>query len=157
MDLRQFALRIKAIANGVEVNAANVVRKVAVSIDSTVVMATPVDTGRARSNWIVELGAPSSVVRGAYSEGSEGSTEGANSRAAIEQGNATIAKYNGGSSIHITNNLPYIGKLNDGHSAQAPSGFVQSAVLDGAAQVKNARLIIKIGERVVRYDLGKIG
>ena len=29
---------------------------------------------------------------------------------------------------YITNNVPYINKLNDGHSSQAPAHFVEAAI-----------------------------
>jgi hypothetical protein len=33
-----------------------------------------------------------------------------------------------GGVVEITNNVEYIAKLNDGHSAQAPAGFIEAAV-----------------------------
>lgn len=120
-------------------NSDRLVRKVALAVDGTVVLATPVDTGRARSNWQVELNGPAEGVRDAYAPGEGGSTGGPNAREAIAQGRAAIAQYRGGdnASIHITNNLPYIGRLNEGSSAQAPAGFVESAVQVGVRAVRN--------------------
>lgn len=141
MTPRQFSKRIQRIATNVGENATKLVRKVALSVDTTVVMATPVDTGRARSNWQVNIGGPAKGTIEAYSPGAEGSTGGANARIALALGAATIASYKAGETIHLTNNLPYIGALNDGHSAQAPAGFVETAVLDGISQVKGARLL----------------
>lgn len=139
-SLRNFGKRMKQLSANVEKNADELVRKVALAVDSTVVMATPVDEGRARSNWQVNLDAPATGTIEPYSPGREGSTGGENSRAAIEQGKAAIANYKGGSpssAIHITNNLPYIKRLNEGWSAQAPSGFVEKAVLTGVDAVRN--------------------
>jgi hypothetical protein len=48
-----------------------------------------------------------------------------------------------GGSIFIANNLPYIVPLNNGHSQQAPMGFIQTAILNGIAAVKNATLLEK--------------
>lgn len=137
-DLRRFAGRIRVVGKRVEDNANALTRKVGLAVDAAVVMATPVDTGRARSNWQVALDAAPEGTREAYSEGSEGSTAGPNAQAAIDQGKQVIAGYRSGQTIHITNNLPYIGRLNDGHSAQAPSGFVEKAVLVGVAAVQGA-------------------
>jgi len=142
-DLRQFAGRIRVIGKRIEKNADAMTRKVALAVDSAVVIATPVDTGRARSNWQVNLGGPASGTRDALDPGKEGSTSGPNAQAAIEQGQTEIAKYKGGSSIHITNNLPYIGRLNDGWSAQAPSGFVEKAVLVGVAAAQGAGSLLQ--------------
>lgn len=141
MNLRQFSIRIRKLGSNVETNAVKLVRKVALSVDSTVVMGTPVDTGRARSNWQVEIGKPARGTVEAYAPGKEGSTGGQNAQIALALGAGVIATYKGGESIHLTNNLPYIGALNRGHSAQAPSGFVETAVLDGVAQVKGAKLL----------------
>lgn len=152
MSPERFAQRIRAIGDGVRTNAGNLVRKVAVAIDQTVVLGTPVDTGRARSNWQVSLDNPADGTRAAFSPGTEQSTSGANARAAIAEGRATIAKHQDGQAIHITNNLPYIGRLNDGWSAQAPAGFVQDAVVTAARAIKGARLVIRDGETVVRKD-----
>lgn len=140
-DLRSFADRMRKRAKGVEDNADKLVRTVALAVDATVVMATPVDEGRARSNWQVALDGPATGTIEPYSPGREGSTGGENSRAAIEQGKQAIAGYKGGSSsaIHITNNLPYIKRLNDGWSAQAPAGFVEQAVLTGVDAVKGSK------------------
>lgn len=144
-DLRKFAGNMEKVSKTISKNVDRTVRRCALAIDATVVLATPVDTGRARSNWQVELGHSIDTTREPYSEGSEGSTAGPNARAAIEQGRTAIAAYkaNGtNASIHITNNLSYIGKLNDGHSAQAPAGFVEEAVMVGVNAVRSAGSII---------------
>jgi hypothetical protein len=132
---RQFQRNMKQRGKNVADNADQLVRKAALAIDAVLVLATPVDTGRARANWQVEL-----------NKAAEGTTTSVSpsGREALEQGKSTIAGYKGGTpdaSVHITNNLPYIGKLNDGHSAQAPAGFVEEAVLTGASTVRGAKLL----------------
>ena len=132
---RQFQRNMKQRGRNVEDNADQLVRKAALAIDAVLVLATPVDTGRARANWQVELNRPA-----------EGTTTNVSpsGREALEQGKSTIAGYRGGTpdaAVHITNNLPYIGKLNEGHSAQAPAGFVEEAVLTGASTVRGAKLL----------------
>jgi hypothetical protein len=132
---RQFQRNMKQRGRNVEDNADQLVRKAALAIDAVLVLATPVDTGRARANWQVELNRPA-----------EGTTTSVSpsGREALEQGKSTIAGYRGGTpdaAVHITNNLPYIGKLNDGHSAQAPAGFVEEAVITGASTVRGAKLL----------------
>lgn len=96
------------------------VKRAAILIDQTLVAATPVDTGRARSNWIVTLGVPSAASRLPMSP-----TE------ALREGESVINGWRPGQSIFITNNLNYISKLNAGSSAQAPAGFVERAVERG--------------------------
>lgn len=137
-NLNEFTRRIRARANTLGDNLTKAVRRVAITADAAVVLGTPVDTGRARSNWIVALGAPSSRTIEAYAPGEKGNTEAANTQAALDQGESVITGYVSGQDmeIHITNNLPYIQRLNDGYSAQAPANFVELAVMEavGAAR-----------------------
>lgn len=118
------------------------VKKCALIVDQTVVMATPVDTGRARSNWIVQVNAPATIPREAYAPGESKSTEAANTQAALDQGREAIEGFTlDDASIHITNNLPYIARLNEGSSAQAPAGFVEKAVKAAVDAVNGARIL----------------
>lgn len=141
-DLNGFEKRMKLIAKGVSNETDRLVRKVALAVDASVVLATPVDTGRARSNWIVNLGTASSGVIEPRNPGLGGSTAGPNARDAIEQGKAVVATYKAGQEIHITNNLDYIKKLNEGSSAQAPDGFIEEAVQAGVKTIGDSRVII---------------
>lgn len=127
----------------VAAEADRTVRMAALAADQAVVLATPVDKGRARSNWLVELDAPARTTIEPYAPGEAGSTGGANATAALAQGQATIALYNGdrNTAIAISNNLPYIEPLNNGSSRQAPAGFVQKAVQAAVKQVRGARLL----------------
>lgn len=135
-DLKKFAERMRRMGQRVESNADALVREVALAVDATVVIATPVDTGRARANWQVNIDSPASGTVEAKDQSGQ---------AAIAEGQAVIEKYKGNKSIHITNNLPYIGRLNEGWSAQAPSGFVEKAVLAGANAAANKGSILKEG------------
>lgn len=130
-----FARKMKGQAKAVPENADKLVRRVGLAVDATVVLATPVDTGRARGNWQVETNSiPSGTVEVLDKSGA----------LAIEQGKAKIAGYKGGTPsacIAIANNLPYIGKLNDGHSAQAPAGYVEKAIMTGVDACQGATII----------------
>lgn len=142
-SLSDFAKRMTRLGSTIEDNADQVVRKAVLAVDQAVVLATPVDKGRARSNWVAELDTAFSGEVEPYVPGEGGSTGGANAQAAMNQAAATAAKYDGDrhSEVHITNNLPYIQALNDGHSAQAPADFVGEAIQAGAAAVRGARLL----------------
>lgn len=138
----QFSQRVGVLAARIEKGVERTIRKVALVVDQAIVMATPVDTGRARSNWIVSIGGPSTDIKPAYVPGEGGASGAANAAKAIEQAAGEIAKFKlAQHSIHITNNLPYIARLNDGYSAQAPAGFVQKGVRAGVDAVKNTRLL----------------
>lgn len=143
-SLEQFSRRITVRGQGISRQADRLTRKVALAADQSVVVETPVDTGRARSNWIVQVGAPPEGVIAPYAEGEGlGKGEGANAAAALAQGEAAIGRYEGGKglAIHITNNVPYIGRLNEGYSAQAPEMFVETAVMRAVEVVTRARLV----------------
>lgn len=145
MDLRQFGKKIRVTGDTVQDNAGKLARKVGLAVDAAVVLATPVDTGRARSNWQVEIGAAPAGTVPPFAEGQEGSTAGANAQAAIEAGSQAIAQYKEGETIHITNNLSYIGRLNEGWSAQAPEGYVETAVQAGVQQIRGAKITVTNG------------
>lgn len=139
----QFTSRMAALGKQIAEEADRTVRAAALMADQTVVMATPVDKGRARSNWLVELDAPARTTIEPYAPGEDGSTSGANTASALAQGRATIAGYDGdrNSGIAISNNLLYINALNAGHSRQAPAGFVEKAVQAAVKQVQGARFL----------------
>ena len=131
-----FVRRINVHADNVPREVGKVMRKAALAVDQTVVIATPVDTGRARSNWVVSLDAPVDVIRRPYvplPEGQDPSKfgESGNAQGAISQGKAEIARARNGQTICVSNNLPYIGALNEGHSSQAGAMFVEEAVQAG--------------------------
>ena len=136
-DLRAFARRMTVVGETVAENADKLVRAVALAVDAEVVLATPVDTGRARANWRAGLGS------GPAAELPEPSSPAAGAQEALQQAQQVAAEYQGGegSSIVITNNLPYIRPLNDGHSSQAPAGFVETAVAEGLQAVRRAKVV----------------
>lgn len=138
---KQFAARLRAIAKGIPEKIEEGFRKVALIIDQKVVLATPVDTGRARSNWIVSLNKPVTQTIEARVPGTDGSSGGANAQAAIQQGRAAVAGFKRGQTIWIVNSLPYIGELNRGTSAQAPANFVEIAVRAGIAEARRIRIL----------------
>lgn len=102
------------------------VAKIALDANSNLIEATPIDTGWARANWIPNVGRPSGPsqpeggatpnVSAARSQQSSGEADILTSYT-IERGR-----------IYISNGVPYITRLNDGHSNQAPAGFVEQAV-----------------------------
>lgn len=139
--MKGFSTRIRAIAVGVEVNTDALVRKVALAVDRVVVTQTPVDTGRARANWQAAIGAAPGGEVGQYPAGAGGATGAAAAAQAIAQAQGVVAGYKGGEVIHLTNNLPYIQRLNEGHSDQAPAGFVQAGIDAAIRAVKRAKII----------------
>lgn len=76
---------------------------------------TPVDTGHARANWIPSVSSPhTAIVQGDSAHGA---------------GVAAVLAYRlEAGPAWVTNNVPYILVLNDGHSSQAPAGFIERAI-----------------------------
>lgn len=143
MSLERFSRNMRKRARNVPREVNKVKRRTALAVDQTVVVATPVDTGTARSNWIVSLGEASDEVREAYSpipKGQGDVSETENAQAAIAQGRAAVAQVKTGQDIHITNNVEHIVPLNQGHSAQAPAMFVEQAVDAGVLAVKESKI-----------------
>jgi len=143
MSLDDFAKRLDRIAVRVEGNVERAVKDCAGAVLRSVVENTPVDTGYARSNWTPELDRAFEGLSPARVPGEKGSTAEENAAATIEAGTPTIEAFDieNNESIHITNNAPQIQPLNDGHSKQAPAGFVQTAVMDGLATVRGAKIL----------------
>lgn len=104
------------------------VARLSLNIISELVRTTPVDTGLAKSNWIPTYGAPYSSVVGTKAKVNDriqGSKRGVLGRYKFKFG-----------PIYITNNVPYIGLLNQGRSSQAPPGFVEAAIWRGIRQAQ---------------------
>lgn len=91
-----------------------VFRSSCIDLFNRVVVSTPVDSGLARNNWLVSSGDNSGETRATESKA------GTDSRNAIIEHTYTL----GGKAL-LFNNLPYIERLEDGYSAQAPVGMVK--------------------------------
>tara|TARA_R110002153_G_scaffold112409_3_gene254463 strand:- start:566 stop:1003 length:438 start_codon:yes stop_codon:yes gene_type:complete len=113
-------------------------RKVALELFKRVIYKTPVDTGRARANWQVTIGAQASGTI---------AIDDTNGGATMSKATAASAGFKAGDTIYLTNNLPYIRKLEEGgypdgpktvggFSRQAPAGMVALTVQE-FAQVVN--------------------
>lgn len=133
-DPKRFAARMRILGATVETNATKLMKKVATRVDQVVVTETPVDTGRARSNWQAEIG-----------NAAEGTVEPVSAEAALARNQLKIDGAKAGDEIHLTNNLSYIGKLNEGHSAQAPAGYVEEAVLTAIGSIKGDKITVEGG------------
>lgn len=81
---------------------------------------TPVDTGWARANWVPSVGQPFAGLAGsrnAVSFGEQAAGQAAVLGYRLSQGRA-----------FVVNGVPYILRLNDGHSPQADPGFIERAI-----------------------------
>lgn len=101
-------------------------KKVAFEALSRIVVRTPVDTGRARGNWQVTINDPA--------QGEAGDVDRAGS-ATISKGSVVINQATTGDVIWITNNVPYIVRLAEGWSKQAPAGAMIEVTLEELRQM----------------------
>lgn len=112
-----------------------------------VVRATPVDTGEARSNWRVGVGAPTRGVIPPYAPGKKlGLSETGNASAAIAAGIARIntVKNTGflKTALYLSNHTRHISILNTGHSGQASEGFIERAFAAAKLEIRRFRIFI---------------
>ena len=98
---------------------------------------TPVDTSKAMSNWIVNIGTARGGVIPPYFMGEYGSTGGQSLSAMMAQGLAVIRRAKVGEAIFITNSVDYLVDLNDGYSSQAPANFIQNSVKNAIERNKD--------------------
>lgn len=130
----QFARRFRIIAEKVKENTVKNVKKAAIAADQAAVLATPVDTGRARANWLVSIGTPEYKYDDEATEGDVQSS--------LSQAQSTVAEYKLGSGgIFITNSVPYIVPLENGSSAQAPQGMTEAAIQAARRHLGDAKLL----------------
>lgn len=106
------------------------VRAVSLEALTRVTTRTPVDTGFARAQWSVSRNAPKAGSGGVDPSGA----------ATIAAGAATIESVRAGDRVYITNNAPYINRLEWGHSQQAPNGMVRLTVRE-LQQMVNAAVV----------------
>lgn len=133
----QFEKNMGRIGAGVAANADETMRRVAIAATQTVIVATPVLSGRARSNWLASLGSSRVETVEPLGDGA------AATQPAIDAATTVIRSYDGDRDrdIRLGNSLPYIDPLNQGSSAQAPAGFVRLSVQAAVDAVDGARLL----------------
>tara|TARA_R110000737_G_scaffold47134_4_gene67060 strand:+ start:19009 stop:19416 length:408 start_codon:yes stop_codon:yes gene_type:complete len=128
--------QIQIIINALDGVAEQIVKSVVLDVVANLVKApkeggTPVKTGWARANWIARIGSPGTEPVG--DPESVGSAKGAQNAAL---GSVLSYKLVSGP-VFISNNVPYILRLNEGSSQQAPAGFVQRAIQLAVTQLQS--------------------
>jgi len=112
----------------VEEATTKVLRGSSLEVLSSVIRRTPVKTGRLRGNWQTSL---NSMASGEVDD---------RESAALSRAKSETSKMKISDAIYMMNNLPYAQKIEDGSSAQAPSGMIRSTILEWMAVVnKKAR------------------
>lgn len=133
-----FARRIKDIAGRIPDITNKSTSEMAIFAIAEVAGSTPVDVGTARSNWRLGLNREPGGTRAAFSPfpsrhrrpygpgGTIGETR--NRAGVVWASESAVRAKQPDDTVYIVNNLPYIRRLNEGWSSQAPAGFVQSGL-----------------------------
>jgi len=131
-NIMEFKADLESFANQLNIALPLVVQKVAIDLWTSITMRTPVDTGRARANWFLTQGAPSTQLD---------EYKGAKTGEVAPPTPPDVSTITGDEPVYIVNNLPYIEALENGHSKQAPAGMVALAIQAEEAQI-NAGLAV---------------
>lgn len=143
-DLRYLAKVMPKYGDAIASDVNRLKGEISLSIIANVAKRTPVDVGTARSNWHVST-AISALTRKAFSPflsrwrppyGPGGTlAETRNQAGAVWSASSIVGKATkAGEPLYISNNLPYIQRLNQGWSNQAPAGFVEAGINEGVNQ-----------------------
>ena len=125
--------QIRTIIQALEETAEKVVIRLGLNITANLIEDTPVDVGWARANWVPTIGASRESPETSQPSDAQVATQLA--RQAAGQAGLLSYKLPRGA-IFISNNVPYIGRLNDGSSTQAPAGFIQASIRRGVQQTE---------------------
>lgn len=137
LDLAKY---VDKIADDAKQAASDLAVETSLTIVGDLAYKTPVDTSQALSGWEVTLDAPAIGVHGPHFPGKGGSTYRQSAAETLAKAKAALKSKKPGQVIYITNNQPYIKRLNDGSSAQTPAGFVERAVLIGRKMMRKFKL-----------------
>lgn len=104
------------------------ITKITLDITANLIEDTPVDTGWARANWVPRIGEAFNEDVGGQADPQRVASSGAIQQQAIGQIASGTYRIEQGD-VFISNNVPYILPLNDGHSPQArPAGYIQRGI-----------------------------
>ena len=114
-NAQQFANALNALGKQVEDDIFNkVIKKALFDLLQEIIRTTPIDTGRARGSWAIDAEWSGWSLPAGDHIG--------------EMVESTVRALPDSDRYVIFNNLEYIQALEDGHSRQAPSGFVAQAL-----------------------------
>lgn len=118
-DFLEFDLQLDAFTKKVQLAPQAVAKRIAFDLFGRIIKKTPVDTGRARGSWTMAVNeADLRVLPPAPKDRQQPYPSPAPGAITLQPGDKII----------ISNNLPYIGELEHGHSQQAPDGMVELSI-----------------------------
>lgn len=150
-DLSTFKIDLSKVLAKAGNNASAIARKIALETYTNVVMKSPVDSGRLRGNWNVGI---NNVDFTEY-PADYGKLGAAPDSTSLIRATTSLSNFKMGDVIWISNNLPYVHKLeyglygagdktHGGYSKQAPQGFVRITYKEIISNLEN------IGRKVVK-------
>lgn len=133
-----FAAQVAEFVAKAKGNADLVVRKIALEMFARVIVKSPVDTGRFKSNWQVSINSvPSGTLPFATADEHRDKTARKSKERSAHVEAPTIARVQqgalsvkAGEIIYLVNNLVYALALEYGHSKQAPQGMVRLTIVE---------------------------
>lgn len=117
-----FSLSMDNLLKQIDKNKDDIIKKTVFDLTSSFIKDTPVDTGRARANWQVDLNTNNN--ESIINDISDRSGSKAINNAQNKIMNNNVPFY-----YMISNNLPYIERLEYGWSKQSPQGMVRINIL----------------------------
>lgn len=111
----EFRRKFAAFVERAKGNQEQVVRKVALDLLSSLVLKSPVDTGRFRGNWQVQYNLTPRTLDLLDRSGA----------ATMATARLDLSHMQVGETAYLVNHLPYAVPLEYGHSRQAPAGMVR--------------------------------
>jgi hypothetical protein len=108
-------------------------RMIALEVFRRIILKTPKDTGRAINGWLCTIAVPAAAMAQGedWFQGQEVGGYDKSGRAAIEEAaNQVMAWKPQDVAIFLTNNVPYIERLENGWSKQAANGMVAITIAE---------------------------
>ena len=124
----------KVVTKELQEHVEKLIKKVTLETTAELIEATPVDTGWARANWVPNINERFDKTAGTRQNAERGTVD----ISAQQQGKIDVLiRYKLPDTIFVSNNVEYISALNDGHSLQAPAGFVQQSIAKAIQNVSS--------------------
>ena len=128
-NAKKFNVGLKKFAGDATKQGERYTKAIIIGLYRDVILRTPVDTGRARSNWMLSINSPArGETKITDSDAKKGSHSG-RTKAMVSNADMKLKQgLENASMVFITNSVPYIKPLDEGHSNQNRMGIVRPAI-----------------------------
>lgn len=131
----EFKSGIEEFAEKFGIDVFTVIKVTALNIFTDLVEETPRDTGRAASSWTIDVGQVDESVQPKPKTKRKLPYKTIASNKGAEFDSKEVED---GDIVYISNSIPYIVPLNNGHSKKAPKFFVEAIVRSWDAYIKQS-------------------